>query len=540
MPTTFDSPATQELHTMTHDGGILPVSGSLRSWAATIFSFPVMCLFSLVGLIYAMCVQTIAEPDIWWHLRNGRYLLQYHSLPRVDMYSYGAAGSPWLDHEWLSEIPFYLGFKAMGLPGIVLVYFVVISLIFAAVYYRTCRSGSDCKDATLVTCAAIFLATVSIGPRTLLFGWLCMAALLLLLDQFERSGKGLWLVPPLFALWINLHGSWVLGMVAMAVTIASGLVEGKWGLVTARRWSPLQWKKLLITLACSMGALFANPFGYRLVVYPFDFLFRQPSNMKKIQEWQSVDFNTATGKIAMLMLCALLAAALFSRRRWRLGEIIVAAIAVWNGLSHTRLLFFSALILPPFLAPRVRLFRPYDKQLDKPWLNAFIMAGIVGAMIFFFPSQSQLQSQIDERYPTNAVEFMQQHNIQGRLFNVYHWGGYIEWKAPDVKPFYDGRTDIFVHNGTFDEGLRVAGVKEPFEVLNKYGIEYVLFETGTPLAYLLDHSAEWKVIYADSLAKLYQRVGVASNATMRHSSEEARRSPSEGGVTRTLLARAPR
>jgi len=533
VPTTFEPPATQELHTMAHDSGTLPVSGSLRSWAATIFSFPVMCLFSLFGLIYAMCLKTIAEPDIWWHLRNGRYLEQYHSLPRVDMYSYGAAGSQWLDHEWLSEIPFYLGFKAMGLPGIVLVYFVVITLIFSAVYYRTCRSGSDCKDTTLVTCAATFLASVSIGPRTLLFGWLCMAALLLLLDEFQRSVKGLWLVPPLFALWINLHGSWLLGMVVLAVTIASGLVEGKWGLVTARRWSPLQLKKLLITLACSMGALFVNPFGYRLVVYPFDFLFRQPSNMKKIQEWQSVDFNTPTGRIAMLMICVLLAAALFSRRRWRLDEVIVAAFAVWNGLSHGRLLFFSALILPPILASRVRLFPPYDKQLDKPWLNAFVMAGIVGAMIFFFPSQSQLQNLIDEKYPTNALEFMQRQHLQGKLFNAYHWGGYIEWKAPDFKPFYDGRADIFVHNGTFDEGFLVAGMKEPFEILNKYGIEYVLFETGTPLSYLLDHSAEWKVIYADSLAKLYQRVPSASATGIGSSPLEAQQRAAPYGTART-------
>ena len=172
-----------------------------------------MCLFLLIGVIFFCCVRNIAEPDIWWHLRNARYLLQYHSLPSVDTYSFGAAGSSWLDHEWLSEIPFYLGFKMLGLQGLLAIYFVVSALIFSAVYYRSRGPGADCKNALVITLFAVLLGTVSIGPRMLLFGWLCLMALLLVLDHFQQSGKGLWLLPPLFALWINLHGSWVFGMV---------------------------------------------------------------------------------------------------------------------------------------------------------------------------------------------------------------------------------------------------------------------------------------------------------------------------------------
>ena len=95
-------------------------------------------------------------------------------LPHVDTYSFGAAGAQWLNHEWLSEIPFFFGFKAMGLQGILAVYFSVLVLIYLGVYYRSCRSGADCKNATIATLLAIFLGVVSIGPRTLLFGWLCM------------------------------------------------------------------------------------------------------------------------------------------------------------------------------------------------------------------------------------------------------------------------------------------------------------------------------------------------------------------------------
>ena len=176
-------------------------------------------MFLLAAVIFGFSVKQIAEPDIWWHLRNAAYLFQHHSFPSVDTYSFTAAGSPWMNFEWLSEVPFFLAFKAMGLQGLLLVYFSLLVLIYIGVYHRSCRAGADCKDATLATLLAIFLGVVSIGPRTLLFGWLCMVGLLLVLDRFQRTGKGLWLLPPLFALWINLHGSWIFGVVVLVLTI---------------------------------------------------------------------------------------------------------------------------------------------------------------------------------------------------------------------------------------------------------------------------------------------------------------------------------
>jgi hypothetical protein len=490
-------------------------STSWTGLAAGVFSFPVMCMFLLVLLIFGFSVRRIAEPDIWWHLRNAAYLFQHHSFPSVDTYSFGAAGSPWLDHEWLSEIPFLLGFKAIGLRGMLAVYFAVLVLIYTGVYYRSCRAGADCKSATVVTFLAILLGGVSIGPRLLLFGWLCLVGLLLVLDRFQRTGKGLWLLPPLFALWINLHGSWVFGVVVLAVILASGLVEGEWGLVVARRWTSGELKKLLLVLAASLAALFVNPFGYKLVLYPFDLLFRQPSNMKHIEEWQSVDFSTGNGKLALIVIFALLAAALFSGRRWRLDEVILVAFALWAALSHARLLFFAGLILIPILAPRLKLFPPYQRELDKPWLNAGIMAAVVGWLIFSFPSLAKLQQDVSEQFPTAALEFMQRQNITGRVFNSHMWGGYMEWNTPEIKPFIDGRSDIFVYNGTFDDYVKAVMVQGPFEILNKYRIDYVLLEPKQPLEYLLKHSPAWHPIYSDKVAVLFERTPATPAALLK-------------------------
>ena len=213
LPIASDSPQSETALTVT------------KTWtglAAKLFSFPVMCMFLLAAVIFGFSAKQIAEPDIWWHLRDVACLFQNHTIPSVDTYSFTTAGLPRLDFEWLSEIPFFLAFEARGLQGLLAVYFPVLVLIYVGVYYRSCRAGADCKDATVATLLAIFLGVVSIGPRTLLFGWLCMMGLLLLLDRFQRTGKGLWLMPPLFALWINLHGSWVFGVVVVGLTIVSG------------------------------------------------------------------------------------------------------------------------------------------------------------------------------------------------------------------------------------------------------------------------------------------------------------------------------
>jgi hypothetical protein len=470
------------------------------------FPFPILwfCIVALeISLLAGLYIE---HPDIWYHLRNAQQLLTSHSFLRADSYTFTAAGSPLLNFEWLSELPYYFAFEAWGLPGLLAVYLAVLWLIFGGVYYLALRRGANCGDAALVTAAAVALGGYSFGPRMHHFGWLCLTILLLVLERFQQTGKGLWLLPPLFALWINLHGSWVFGFVVIGIYVVSGLVEGRWGVVTAERWTPAQLKKLLLASAASAVALLANPYGYKLVWYPFELLYRQRLIVNDFAEWQSVDFHHGWGKLAMCMILALLGAAWFSRQPWKLRDILLAAFALWASLTHIRFLLFAAIILVPILGPRLQLFPAYDAKKDKPWLNLAITAVIVGIMLWMYPSAAQLQNKIDTWFPRDALRFMQQKQITGRLFNLYEFGGYIEWKAPTVKTFLDGRTDIFCYNGVFDDYLKINGIERPLELLDQYKIDYVLFPPNRRLTYVLDHSAQWRTIYEDKVVKLYQRV----------------------------------
>lgn len=474
--------------------------------------FPFSLLwFSLVALEISLIASLrIAESDIWFHLRNAQELLTRHSFLRADLYTFTTTGAPLLNFEWLSELPYYLAFRAWGQQGLLAIYLVLLWLIFAGVYYLALRRGANGGDAALVTMAGVALGSYSFGPRMLHFGWLCLVALLLVLERFERTGKGLWVLPPVFALWINFHGSWVFGFVVMGICVVSGLVQGRWGLVVAERWTPVQLKKLLLAFAVSAVALLANPYGYKLVWYPFELLSRQQAVRDNMIEWQSMDFHTGWGKLGMSMIVALLAAAWFSSTPWRLSDILLATFAVVASLNHLRFLLFAAIILVPILAPRLRLFAPYDANKDKPWLNLAITGAVVAIIVGSYPSAAELQNRIDGQFPRDALRFMKQRQITGRLFNWYDFGGYIEFYAPTIKTFADGRTDIFVYSRVLDDYLKINSIEEPLELLDKYKIDYVLLPVNKHLTYVLDHSSAWRTIYEDKVVKLYQRVPVAA------------------------------
>jgi hypothetical protein len=475
--------------------------------------FPLPLLwFSFVTLvIFILTPLRIAESDIWFHLRNAEQLISSHSLPRIDVYTFTSSGARLLNHEWLSELPYYAGYKAFGLQGLVAVNAVVLSLAFGAMYYLAYRRGASCGDAALFTIGAVVLGLFSCGPRMHNFGFLCLALLLVILERFQLTGKGLWLLPPLFSVWVNLHGSWAFGFVFMGIFLVSGLVKRTWGRVAPEPWPTEKRRKFLLAMAASGAALLLNPYGYELVLYPFDLLFRQQANVANVIEWQSVDFNTVWGRPALLLILLLFSLAL-SKARWTVRDVAMACFVLFASLTHIRFLLVAGMVLIPVVACKLEICPIHDPSKDNSWRNSLAAAAILSLLLWSYPTTSHLNAVIARTFPSDALRFMQQHNITGRLFNYYDFGGYIEWSAPTTKTFADGRTDIFVYNGVFDDYLKISNLEQPLELMDRYNIDYVLYQPSKPLSYLLAHTPEWQLMYASPVANLYRRVSVGGLA----------------------------
>jgi hypothetical protein len=484
-------------------------------------SIPAVLVWSLTYVVFLFSRIDIADPDLWWHLRNAQYLLTRGHLPVVDSYSYTAAGAAVFPFEWLSEIPYYLAYKLAGLPAVFLLVFLLCTAIVLGIFRLSYLASNDVMSSFLVTVGGAILTKVSIGARTLLFGWLYLVVLLLILEAVRRGGwKWLWLVPPLFCIWVNSHGSWPMGMVVFGIFIASGLVEGCWGHAYATRWSGPQLRRLLITAGASAVAVFVNPFGYRIVFYPFKVMFgADSSGLGIIQEFASIDFHTPLGKAAMVLILGTLLIAVFSQERWRLDELGFIMLALYFSLTNVRFMFLAGILAPPIFAKRLKLVAldrdsdqrlnnavaliPHGRNSDKRLRNAVVFVILCYVFIVSAPRHWKFQSPIN--YPEGAVAYMKTNGIQGRVFHDWDWGGYLIWHMPELKVFIDSRGDPYGPTGVFKDYWSAISNKNPQAVLDKYQVEYVLMPTDSQLSKFLKSSPRWAQLYSDETSVLLHR-----------------------------------
>ena len=496
----------------------IPVGSSTRMGSRARFNVPFLAVLgaALAAVTLWMLPKSIVDPDIGWHLQNAAWLVQTHSFLHKDIYSYTVAGKPWVDPEWLAELAFYAGWRTWGDQGVFLVEWLSIIGVMLGIFGLGWQRTHDLRSAFAVTYTALFLASVSFGPRTLLFGWLCLVAELAILEHFRSCRVGgtrvLWLLPPLFALWINLHGSWLIGLVLLVVFCGSGLVAGRWGCIEAEPWQPEQRRTLGVVFLLSAAALFANPYGWRLVVYPFDLAFRQKLNIASVQEWQSLDFHTPRGKIVLLLLALGIVSQWVRARRWRLHEAGWLLIGLYAGLTYSRFLFLAAILLLPILADQIPAADDGWRR-KRPLLNGIILVALLLSMAVAYPSRHRLQAASKQQDPVAAINYLREHPPVGHLFTAYEWGGYLILHDPALPVFIDSRVDVFEHHGVLRDYLYAVHLRNTFAVFRKYDVSAVLFPASAPLTYLLLHTPGWAVHYRDKTAVLLVREPAAAGST---------------------------
>lgn len=472
--------------------------------AANSSRLPLAAALVVVSAVVFFCVpRSMADPDIWWHLRDAQMQLASHHFLTHDTFSYTAAGSAWMNHEWLAELPLYAGFIAGGARGLYVVTLAAIELIFLGVFWLAFRRSRAIGLPALVTVLGILLSTVSFAPRTLLFGWLLLVAELLLLDAARRTPRLLWAMPALFAVWVNTHGSWMIGLVLFAIYVASSYFPFDRGLIQNTRSSAADLRTMASAWLASFAALFLNPYGWRLVFYPFDMAFRQKLNIANVEEWHSLDFHTPRGRILFLMLALLFLFQLVRRRRWQLFELATLLVGLYSAFTYSRFLFLAAILLAPLLA---RSLAPEEEtpRTASPVIPAacafLVLCLIVGQLRNGKPITTE-----SDNFPDKALPFLAGFHPQGNLLNEYTWGGWLIWHKRDVPVFIDPRADIFEYNGTFADYLDISHLKTPLELMDKHNIRYVLFKSNHPLVYLLEHTGQWKVDYTDKTTTLLER-----------------------------------
>jgi hypothetical protein len=432
-----------------------------------------------------------SDSDIWWHLANARILTTTHSFIHVEPYSFSVAGDDWINPEWLSEMPFWYGYQTLGLRGIYLVTVMVLCANILFVYWRSYLKAGHAGAALGTAGLGFLMMIISAGPRTILVAYLALCAELAILEAMER-GKTylLWLLPPLFCLWINLHGSWIIGMGVLGLYILCGWFPFSRGVFEQQAWTSVERRRLVLVFVASTLVLLINPYGWRLIWNPFDMMLNQKQMMSIAQEWQSLSLNTIAGYASWLAIGLFVVANCLRGRKWRLYELAILFFAFFEAFNHVRFTFLACLLVIPMLTVDVaRSFAGPPDEKTIPGMNALFVAVILGVVIYFFPSEARLQKSLAQQYPLQLIGSVQP---EWRTFNQDAIGGMIDFDAKSS--FYDTRYDTFEHHHVLSDYLAVVHLFKPLNIFDKYRIDHALIHADTPLSIMLEDAPGWKVL----------------------------------------------
>ena len=457
------------------------------------------------------------ESDTLWHIAVGDLILKTHTWPTHDIYSFTVHGSPWIAYEWLGEVLMSLAWRAGNLHGLAVLMMVIISATILSLFYYAFLGSRNAKSAFAATAVLLPLAAISWTMRPQLLGYVFLIVTLIVLKRYREGLKGsIWILPLIFLLWTNTHGTFVLGFGVLGIYWLSGLREIRLGDLYSRRWTPGERQQLeLIALLCLVASVI-TPYGTQLAAYPLEMAGSQPMIIKIVQEWQPLSFSASYGKLFVVLILGFWVLIAMRRMRIRLEDMALLLIATVETFMHARFMVLFVPVFAPLLAEAITpWFPPYDEAKDHPFLNFALVGLIIAAMVEFFPSNARLRHQLVGEMPSGAVQYLHAHPDLRPTFNYFFWGGFLILnRGPAGKVFIDGRLDIYEYSGVLADYMAIVSLQPDVEMLlKKYHVRSCLIPPQSPLAILLDSSPRWHRVYRGNVSAIYVREPVKANAT---------------------------
>ncbi len=457
-------------------------------------------LFAAPALMcaHAACV---TDPDIWWHLRTGEWILGHHAVPQADPFSGPLAGRPWLAYSWLYELVAVKLFRWLGLAGIVAYSSGMVLAITVAMVRMVRRVQRDFSLAVLLSFAAVFCMGRLYTPRPWLFTILLFILELDILMQARRTGRVrelLWL-PLIFALWANVHIEFVDGLMVLGLAWAETLAA-HWGLGAETRVRP-SW--MGAALLSSVLATLANPYGWRIYGVAYG-LATQGGALNKVTELQAIPFRGLPDFLILLLALAS-AAALAWRRRFALFETALLGFAAAVAFRSQRDVWAMAAVGALILASTITGSEKAAIRLPK---YATAIAALTAALALpagfhaMHIDSAHLQTQMANGLPVQAVQAVRAKGYAGPLFNDFNWGGYLIW-ALRMPVSIDGRQNLY-GDQRIDRSVATWSAEPDWATdaqLMKAGV--VIGPVKAPLTQVLRMDSRFQLAYEDKLAAVF-------------------------------------
>jgi hypothetical protein len=471
------------------------------------------------GLL-AMTARSATDPDLWWHLRTGQLIIETHHVPHTDSFSFTRGGSPWISHEWLSEILLYELWSHGG-PGALIVFSsVVIATGFLLLYLRCPGKPHWAAVLTVLGAAA---SAPSWGTRPQIFTFTLASLLLWLLFRAEHRPRLLLWIPPLFLLWLNLHAGFALGPGLLLLYAIGLLFESAAGTTPWSESRPMILRVLATTVAC-LALAPLNPSGTQLYRYPLDTL--RSSGMRTfIVEWFSPDFHQWIYLPFFLVILLLLAALAYSRSGVQgriLLPVLFTAMAALDAVRHIPIFILLAIpviagALPASSSSALLSQRSVPRKSQMAVNGAALILLALFAVLRWTELSRNQPAREAALFPIRAITFLDARGIDtasvdtsrepARLFAYYDWGGYAIWKLDSrYLLFADGRADLYGGELLRQGAQTIPQLRNGWEqVLDHWDVETILVPPSSALAQALFLDPRWASAYRDPQAVVFVR-----------------------------------
>ncbi|MEP7338126.1 MAG: hypothetical protein ABI977_10315 [Acidobacteriota bacterium] len=484
----------------------------------------------------------LLDSDTGWHIRTGELVLQTHGAPRSDPFSHTMFGQQWFAWEWLTDVLMAALHGWRGLAGVIGGAIFVLLASYAALYWLMIKRDADPMIACVIL---VFGAIVSIShwlARPHLLSIALMIVWCVLAESYrQHRSRWIYAIPPLIALWANVHGAFVVTLPMLGVYAAGEFLEfaaqGKW----RGKESLRALKTYSLVGVLSLLAALLTPYGFKLYGHLWRYL-NDRQLLSMIQEFQSPDFHSINGKlIEVFLLLGVIAAANAVRQR-RFVEVGLTLLWAHLTLQSERHATLAVVVIAPIIAGQLsNLASEFigwaargDETSSKVlraacgWYRGTMAINrqltgascYIAALAFIIATASTglagklLSPRFDpSRFPVGAVDYVLKNNLSGNPYSNDQFGGYLIYRLyPRFKVFVDGRSDFYRQGTVLDEVSSIERIKpgQPGshgweELLEKRSVEWMLLKRGTALAQIATLSGKWVSVYEDSISQVLIR-----------------------------------
>ncbi len=480
------------------------------------------------------------DPDLWGHVQYGEDLLADGVLPETATHTFTAEGHRWINHENLSELAFALGYRHLGPRGLLWAKCLLGLGVMVLMVWVGGRRGVELP----VMCGVMLLVATTLTAfwpvRPQLFSYVFFAIMIALVSRVfaEWSGRydvqtrWLWLAAPLFAVWANTHGAFVAGYCIFIAYLGLRAIEALWH--RGRAAWPVVGRLTLVALGCGAATLL-NPYGPELLVWLAQSL-AEPR--PEITEWApprpSDEFFYPFVLLAVLTVVAWTATR--QKRDW--VPIVLIVLTFSQAAMHLRHIAFFAVLCGFWLPEHVQSImtrlrggatdgnssRGASTEADAGAMPRVVFGGLLLAFVLLgFKLTDRLGDFPVERseYPVDAIAYMAEHRIDGRLVVAFNWAQYaVAALAPDVRVAFDGRFRTCYPQEVVDmhfdflmgdvPGYRnrspKSGEVDGTRVLSYGEPDLALVDRRYPHSVaIMREQDDWTLLYQDGLAQLWGR-----------------------------------